>query len=95
MGVFNTSTTERLMELKGRHSTVSEYSLELEQSFEFLMSLRLRHQFQQIQEGVEPDNFIDPESLGTLEKRLLKETFKIILTVQEATIKKYSTLMVM
>ncbi len=95
MGVYNTSTTERLMELKGRHGTVSEYSHELEQAFEFLMSLRLRHQFQQIQDGVEPDNFIDPQSLGTLEKRLLKETFKIILTVQEATIKKYSTLMVM
>lgn len=91
MRVYNTSTVERLMELKERHGTVSEFSDELEQAFEFLMSLRLRHQFQQMQGGVEPDNFIDPHCLSNMEKRLLKETFKLILSVQETTIKKYTT----
>jgi CBS domain-containing protein len=95
MKVYNTSTIARLMELKDQHGTVSTFSDELEQAFEFLMSLRLRHQFQQIQGGVEPDNFINPHDLGTLEKRLLKEAFKLILSVQEATRKKYSTWMVM
>lgn len=93
MRVYNTSTVERLMELKERRATVSEFSDDLEQAFEFLMSLRLRHQFQQIQGGVEPDNFVDPHGLSTIEKRLLKETFRLILSVQEATTRKYSAWM--
>ncbi len=95
MRVYNTSTIERLTELKDRHGTLSEFSDELEQAFEFLMSLRLRHQFQQIQEGIEVDNFMDPRWLGNMEKRLMKEAFEIILSVQEATMKKYRTWMVM
>jgi signal-transduction protein with cAMP-binding, CBS, and nucleotidyltransferase domain len=48
-----------------------------------------------MEEGREPDNFIDPNGLGTLDKAMLKEAFKLILSVQEATIKKYGALMVM
>ncbi len=94
-GVYNTSTRARLAELKDRRGTASAFSGELEQAFEFLMSLRLRHQFQQREEGGEPDNFIDPRDLGAMEKRLLKEAFKLILSVQEAARKKYGALMVM
>jgi CBS domain-containing protein len=91
--VYNTSTLERLAGLRERQGTVSEFSLELEEAFEFLMSLRLRHQFQQIQEGIEPDNFINPANLRNMEKVLLKEAFKLILSVQEKTIKKYNAWM--
>ena len=58
-------------------------------------SLRLRHQYQQIQEGREPDNFIDPQELGTLERTMLKGSFKLIMKVQEAAMKKYNPWMVM
>jgi CBS domain-containing protein len=94
MKVYNTSTLERLMELRDRGGTVSKFSRELEQAFEFLLSLRLRHQFEQIQQGTEPDNHIDPFSLGTMERTQLKESFKLILTVQEAARQKYGSLMV-
>jgi len=92
--VYHSSTLERLSELKDLNSTVSPYTGELEQAFEFLLSLRLRHQYRLMQEGREPDNFIDPNGLGTLDKAMLKEAFKLILSVQEATIKKYAALMV-
>jgi CBS domain-containing protein len=95
MKVYNTSTLERLMELRDRNGTVSRFSQELEQAFEFLLSLRLRHQFEQIQRGIEPDNHLDPSCLGTMERTQLKESFKLILSVQEATVKKYGSLMVM
>lgn len=91
MRVYQTSTLARLTELKDRQGTVAgECSSDLEQAFEFLMSLRLRHQFQQIEKGIEPDNFIDPRDLGAMERRMLKETFKLILSVQESTKRKYS-----
>ena len=93
--VYHTSTIERLAEVKDRGSSTGPFSDELEQAFEFLMSLRLRHQYQQIQEGREPDNFIDPQALGTLERTMLKGSFKLIMKVQEAAMKKYNPWMVM
>lgn len=91
MRIFHTSTRERFIELNGRKGSVlGEWIQDLGQAFEFLMSLRLRRQLQQIQEGEEPDNFIDPGELGRMEKRTLKEAFKIIAAVQDAAVKKYS-----
>jgi CBS domain-containing protein len=92
--VYLTSTLERIRALKDRFGTVSEFSDELELAFEFLMSLRLRHQFQLVQEGLEPDNFINPSGLRNMEKILLKEAFKLILSVQEKTMKKYNAWMI-
>lgn len=88
-GVYHTSTIARLAELKDRNGTVSSAVHELEQAFEFLMSLRLRHQFLRIEEGRQPDNRIDPRDLSALERRQLKETFRIIASVQEAAKQKY------
>jgi CBS domain-containing protein len=59
------------------------------------MSLRLRHQYQQIQNGLEPDNFIDPQNLAELERSMLKSTFKLIEEVQEKTMKKYGSIVTM
>ncbi len=89
--LYQTSTIERLRGLKNRPATVGEFSEELGDAFEFLMSLRLRHQFEQIQEGAEPDNFINPNHLRTMERTLLKETFKLILAAQEKALKKYNS----
>jgi CBS domain-containing protein len=94
-GVYDTSTAARLMELRDRHGTMSEFSGELEQAFEFLLSMRLRRQYQQITEGKEPDNFIDPNELGALDRKLLKEAFKLILSAQNAAREKYGSLMVL
>jgi CBS domain-containing protein len=96
MQVYHTSTLARLKELKDRSgASIGESSRDLEQAFEFLMSLRLRHQFEQIAEGREPDNFINPHELGVMEQKLLKEVFKLIASVQEATMKRYSGYMVL
>ncbi len=93
--VYHTSTIERLSALRDSSALGGALSGELEQAFEFLMSLRLKHQYEQIQAGKEPDNFIDPHSLGTLDKTLLKEAFKLIITVQDTAIRSYSPWSVM
>jgi CBS domain-containing protein len=90
LGMYHTSTLARLGELADRDDRARSLSHELEEAFEFLMSLRLRHQFQQIREGTEPDNFIDPRRLSNIEKTVMKETFRLILSVQEKTRKKYA-----
>ena len=75
-GVSSTSTLERLRDLKDKHPVLSEFGEELEQAFEFLMSLRLHHQFDQISRGIEPDNYINPDDLSALERNTLKESLQ-------------------
>lgn len=88
-GIYLTSTIERLRALKERAGTVSAFSEELEQAFEFLMSMRLNHQFRQMEEGLPPENFISPEGLAGLDRKMLKESFRVIIAVQAAMLKKY------
>ncbi|MBI4734422.1 MAG: cyclic nucleotide-binding/CBS domain-containing protein [Rubrobacteridae bacterium] len=82
-GVQETSTLERLKALNGKHEMLDDYSSELEQAFEFLMFLRIVHQFDQIKAGEEPDNFIDPDKLSIIERHTLKEIFQLVSKIQD------------
>jgi CBS domain-containing protein len=42
------------------------------------MQLRIIHQLAQIEEGILPDNYIDPGQLTDLEKKMLKESFEVV-----------------
>ncbi|RME65670.1 MAG: hypothetical protein D6778_05935, partial [Nitrospirae bacterium] len=56
---------------------------ELLEAFEFVMTLRLHHQYEQMLKGQQPDNFINPDSLTNLEKKTLKEACQIISRFQD------------
>ena len=56
----------------------AESATELAEAFRFLFDLRLRHQAAQVREGVDPDDFIDPGTLGTIERSGLREAFRTI-----------------
>jgi CBS domain-containing protein len=92
--IYATSTVERLREVKSSRSLIWEVCDDLEQAFEFLMSVRIRHQFAQIQAAEEPDNYIRPGNLSTLDRTTLKETFRLIDRVQEMLRRHYNTWMV-
>ncbi len=89
--VYHTCTIERLAEVKERCATTGAFSDDLAHAFEFLMSLRLRHQYRQVQEGKGPDNMIDPRGLSTMERTMLGESFKLITRVQNKIMKKYGS----
>lgn len=46
-----------------------------QEAYNLLMQLRLRHQADQISTGIIPDNFINPDSISTLEQAMLKKIF--------------------
>jgi len=46
------------------------------------MLLRIHHQFEQIQQGLPPDNFINPNDLSNLERKTLKESFNLMSRIQ-------------
>jgi CBS domain-containing protein len=93
-GVSETSTLERIEAMKGKHPTIDTMGSELVQAFEFITLLRIHHQVGQIERGESPDNFINPSALSNLEKRILKESFQIISTVQDGIISQYGPGMV-
>ena len=91
-GIQETSTIERMNALRDKHTIVKAYADEFEEAFEFLMLLRIRHQYDQIEEGKEPDNFIDPGKLSNLERRKAKEAFRFISKMQDIIIERYKPL---
>ena len=88
-GLRVTGTLERILELRTKHSIVEEYFDELNQAFEFIMLLRIHHQFEQIKNGKAPDNFINPDELSNLQKKTLKESFNLMTKVQGLIVEQY------
>ena len=88
-GSPETATLDRLRALRPTHTIVGSYGEELEQAFEFLMSLRLHHQQGQVAAGREPDNFIDPDSLSALERKTAREAFSLVTRLQNLVIERY------
>jgi CBS domain-containing protein len=77
-GIQETNTLDRLKLLSQGGHVPEELAAEAAWAYEFLMQLRLVHQLSRINEGKEPNNFIDPASLTDLEKQTLKESFAVI-----------------
>jgi CBS domain-containing protein len=91
-GVKETSTLERIASLSEKHTILKEYAEELEHAFEFIMLLMVQHQFEQIESGAPPDNLIDPNKLSNLERKTMKESFRLIEKLQEIIIERYKPL---
>ncbi len=87
-----TSTIDRINILSTKHSIVKDHADELLHAFEFMMLLRIHHQFEQMESGKSPDNFINPNKLSNLERRTLKEAFHLISRLQDTLIERYKAL---
>ncbi|WP_353686300.1 putative nucleotidyltransferase substrate binding domain-containing protein [Thermodesulfovibrio sp. 3462-1] len=88
--ITKTNTFERIRELKSKGIFTEEFARDLEESYRFLMNLRLRSQAIQIKEGKIPDNYIDPHILSKNEKGILKDSFKKIEEFQRLLFNKYN-----
>ncbi len=77
-GVRETNTLERLQMLADGGHLSPDLHLKASQAYEFQMQLRLVHQQMMHEEGLEPDNYINPQRLSELERRTLKEALAVI-----------------
>lgn len=76
-GVPETNTLERLQMLGEAEAITSELTQSTTQAYEFQMQLRLMHQQRMDEEGLEPDNFVDPSELSDMERHTLKDAFAV------------------
>jgi CBS domain-containing protein len=56
----------------------------LEEAFDLFSALRIEHQVQQVEAGLEPDDRIDPKELNQLTRRYLRDAFREVSSVQRA-----------
>ena len=59
-----------------------ETSRILEEAYELFSGLRLEHQVARLEDGSEPDDHLDPESLDPLTRRYLRDAFREVEAVQ-------------
>jgi len=93
-GIRHASTWERLEALRGGSTLVADLVDELEYAFDFITLLRIHHQCRQLETGKPMDNFINLETLGHLERKSLKNIFRLILRVQELVMERYRTFII-
>jgi CBS domain-containing protein len=77
------STVERLRRGAERGVLTVDEAQALAGAFDDVYGLLLRHEAEALSRGVEPTTYIAPRDLDTLTRRHLRETFRVIRSVQE------------
>ena len=72
------STLKRIQELNELGELEDEFAQELIEAFNFLNTLKLKSNLAKLDSKQTIDNYINPDNLNTMEKDLLKDSFKII-----------------
>ncbi len=73
--IWVTNTRDRLMALSEKGVLTAESAGEIVQAYDYLMQIRIENQVRSLERYERPGNFIDPESLTSIDQRMLKEVF--------------------
>jgi CBS domain-containing protein len=84
-GVIEVNTLERIRALTQAGVFSSDLAEFIEQAFETFLTLRIRNNLNDLEQGKEPTNYLDPASLSTRQKQLLKEAFLAVSQLQKST----------
>lgn len=83
------NTHDRLMSA-GTSGAISEESARnLREALEFLAYTRIQHQSRQINQGLQPDNFLNPSEVSNFERSQLKDAFAVVQSVQNVIAQRY------
>jgi CBS domain-containing protein len=81
-GLAGASTAERLRAAEEAGTLDRSDARALGEAFDFIFTLRLDHQVEQLRRGEQPDDFIDPTTLNPLARSYLRSAFRAIASVQ-------------
>ncbi|MEW8431545.1 MAG: cyclic nucleotide-binding/CBS domain-containing protein, partial [gamma proteobacterium symbiont of Ctena orbiculata] len=88
-GLPQVNTTERLEAAAETTVLSRDMGENLVDALEFIASIRIYHQAEQIRKGLKPDNYMSPEELSDLERKHLKDAFRVIQEMQDAMENRY------
>ena len=84
-GIDDTNTLERVRGLTKYGAFSADTAEILEQAFETFLTLRMRNNIKDLEQGVEPSNYLNPVFLSTKQKHLLKDAFLSVSEIQKIT----------
>ncbi|WP_320036272.1 putative nucleotidyltransferase substrate binding domain-containing protein [Halarcobacter sp.] len=76
--LMRANTLKRIQELQKVGELDSEFAQEITEAFNFLLTMKLKSNLEKLDKKENVDNYINPEDLNTMEKDLLKDSFKIV-----------------
>jgi CBS domain-containing protein len=76
------NTHDRLLVAPSGGGISEQSARDLRDALEFLGSMRLKHQARQMEQGLPPDNFLDPNEVSNFERTQLKDAFTVVQTLQ-------------
>ncbi len=82
-GIFVTNTLDRILALVEKGILSRAEADDLNEAFNAIMLVRVRHHVELIDQGRIPDNYIDPAELSIIQRTMLKEAFKAIDRLQK------------
>jgi CBS domain-containing protein len=88
-GLKQVNTTNRLHAAAETSILSQEMGENLVDALEFIASIRINHQAKQIRIGMQTDNYLPPDELSELERRHLKDAFRVIQAMQETMENRY------
>jgi CBS domain-containing protein len=84
LGIKVQNTFDRLSEIN-RMGVISDNDYaDLKEAYEFIVYLQITRHLDALSKGEEPDNFLDPASLNSLQRKMLKESFSVVRKLQGA-----------
>lgn len=83
-GIAAVNTIERLKQVAGTKSLTKASAANLIDAYEFLSMLRMVHQANKLQQGLQPNNYLSPKNISKLEREHLKDAFKVIKSMQDS-----------
>jgi CBS domain-containing protein len=84
-GIHETNTLERIKTLQQNNIFSIDQAEFLEQAFETLLTLKIKNNLNDIDQKKDLGNYIDPATLTTKQKQLLKEAFLAVSQLQKTT----------
>ncbi|MES9830881.1 MAG: putative nucleotidyltransferase substrate binding domain-containing protein [Candidatus Thiodiazotropha sp. DIVDIV] len=88
-GLKQVNTTNRLRAAAETSILSQDMGENLIDALEFIASMRSNHQARQIRLGVKVDNYMSPDDLSELERKHLKDAFRVIQDMQETLDTRY------
>jgi CBS domain-containing protein len=91
LGVEATNTLDRLAIMKEKGILDQEFYEDLQEAYSFINYIRISDHLEARSQGKEPDNFVNPASLNSLQRKMLKESFGVVNRLQEMIEFRYQT----
>lgn len=84
-GFMETNTLERIEGLEKSRIISSDHKEALEQAFETFLTLKIKNNLADIDQGKDFGSYVDPKDFSTRQKQLLKEAFWAVSELQKKT----------